>query len=218
MVTTTERGMGFAARWSVENGCGKSRRKRDSHSTTGVMSGAVSELPVGVVSESRAGNLSERLSGMVSGSRVPGNDSSNGYGDDDNRGLHLSWLPLYCERALKSAVERHELVIFVKTARLELHRRMNCYFNSYKNIRKDYFTIEERNAIEVADSLKTGELMGNHRTLKYLEKYLQTGSRAHLIKAREHYRNSEEVWKRLLEHLKELVMINILGRRCLSFQ
>ncbi|MHC9538413.1 MAG: hypothetical protein AB9903_02750 [Vulcanimicrobiota bacterium] len=197
MVSTTETGMGFTAAWSSENSSGICRKKRKRCSTVS--------------------NLSESLSGVESDPPSRRDNSFEGCGIEDSQELPLSWMPLYCERALRSAVDRHELVIFVKTARMDLHRRMDSYFSYYKNLKNEYFTIEERNAIEVADSLKTGELMGSHRTLKSLEKYLKTGSRAHLIKAREHYRNAEEVWKRLIEHLKEFVMINLLGRRALSF-
>ncbi|MGV8118416.1 MAG: hypothetical protein AB2L14_01505 [Candidatus Xenobiia bacterium LiM19] len=197
MVSTTETGMGITAAWSSENSKGRRRKKRKLCSTVS--------------------DLSESLPEMESDPSSQGDASCGGCGFEDSPELPLSWMPLYCERALRSAVDRHELVIFVKTARMDLHRRMDSYFSYYNALKNEYFTVEERKAIEIADSLKTGELMGNHRTLKSFEKYLKTDSRAHLIRAREHYRNAEKVWKRLIEHLKEFVMINLLGRRSLSF-
>jgi len=188
MVTTAERVIGFRLGSGGEERFRKRRKKR------------INQPPAQPAHEPQ----------------YPGGCFSESCGVEDNNDP-LSWLPLYCDKALRSAVERHELVIFVQTARNDLHRRMESYFTSYKLLQMEYFTIEERNALEIADSLKTGELMGNHRTLKSMEKYLKTGVRAHLMRAREHYRNTEDVWNRLIEHLKEFAMINLLGRRCFSF-
>jgi len=197
MVTATEHIRGFRA------GSGKAGRLRG-HGKNRIRRPASDLLP-------------EPLLDPTSDLRSPGDSSNERCGADDSADNPLSWLPLYCERALRSGVERHELVIFVQTARNDLHRRMDSYFTNYKELQREYFTIEERNALEIADSLKTGELMGNHRTLRAMEKYLKTGVRAHLMRAREHYRNTEDVWSRLIEHLKEFAMINLLGRRCFSF-
>jgi hypothetical protein len=129
----------------------------------------------------------------------------------------LSWIPLMCAKVQNDEITRESGIEFVRAAQQALHAKRRSFYENSKSASDIYLTNEERAAVENAALLRDRELLGYHKALENLAKFLTSDKRSCILRAVMHYRTAEEAWRRLLGHMGHFVMTSLAGRRQISF-
>lgn len=125
----------------------------------------------------------------------------------------LSWIPLMCAKVQNDEIARESVFEFVRAAQQALHVERKSFYENSKSALDIYLTNEERAAVEKAALLRDRELLGYHKALANLAKFLTSNKRSCILRAVMHYRTAEEAWKRLLVQMGHFVMTTLAARR-----
>ncbi|MDQ7821945.1 MAG: hypothetical protein RDV48_04025 [Candidatus Eremiobacteraeota bacterium] len=128
----------------------------------------------------------------------------------------LSRIPLICATLLHGEMMPEEVEAYLAIARRELNSDMERFYNRIREASKAYLTIEERSAVKEAELLRDRELIGYHKALRHLERYLKLRKKSCLLHAERLFRDSEEAWERLVRHMKHFCLLNLAGRRFMT--
>jgi hypothetical protein len=133
--------------------------------------------------------------------------------ESKRKSYHLARIPLLCAGIMKDEISGDEIETYVSQARPELHDNLRRLHENSRTRSLTFLTGEERKAVHMAETLRDRELMGYHMALRYLEKYVKSSRKSDALNARRHYAVAEKTWRRLVEQMREFVLLNLAGRR-----
>ncbi len=117
-----------------------------------------------------------------------------------------------CSKLLQNDYDDKFIRDYLEIVRKTLRSQMKELHENSRRTETLSLTIEEKKAVVRLQNLREREILGYHKALGLLERFLKKVKKSLAFKALQYCKEAEKSWKNMIEEMSGFILTNLSGR------